>query len=122
MESLRDPARAVRLAEKAGALDESYLTVRTLGAAQYRVGNDRAAVASLELVPRLSSPTTTLMPYGQNPPEYLFFRAMARYRLDDPEAARRDYDEAVRLMPWHDHNWSELQQFRAEAAALLGVP
>jgi len=116
VESLRDPARAVRLAEKAGALDESYLTVRTLGAAQYRVGNDRAAVACLELLPR--------MPYGRIAPEDLFFRAMARWRLGDREAARRDYDEAVRLMGRQQGKtlWNENEPFRAEAAAVLGVP
>jgi hypothetical protein len=45
---------------------------------------------------------------------------MARWKLGQKEEARRDYDEAVRLMPRYLDYW-QLEQFRQEAAALLGI-
>ena len=49
VESLRDSAQALRLAEKSLALDvgDDSSSVGTQGVAQYRLGNDRAAVARL---------------------------------------------------------------------------
>src|SRR5262249_54782307 len=113
-ESLRDPAAAVRLADKGDALicGIEGMCMGALGIAQYRLGDDRAAVASLELAPRLRD-----HPH----PEQLFYRAAARWRLGRKDRARRDYDEAVRLMAFYDDDWSELTQFRAEAAAVLGI-
>jgi len=112
VESFRDPARALRLAEKAVARDENYEIVGTQAWVQFRVGNHRESLSLLELLPRL--------PDGQDDPDDRFFRAMARWRLGDKEAARRDYDEAVRLMPFELDHW-EVEQFREEAAAVLGV-
>src|SRR5262249_55739972 len=94
-ESLRDPAAAVRLAHKGDALicGIEGMCMGALGIAQYRLGDDRAAVASLELAPRLRD-----HPH----PEQLFYRAAARWRLGRKDTARRDYDEAVRLMAFYD--------------------
>jgi tetratricopeptide (TPR) repeat protein len=115
VESLLDPAQALRLAEKSLALDvgDDSSSVGTQGVAQYRLGNDRAAVASLDLAIRFSN--------GEANPEHLFFRALAHWRLGEKVAARRDYDEAIRSMALSDENWSELQQYRDEAAAVLGA-
>ena len=114
VESLRDPARALQAAEKSVALDagDGSSSVGAQGVAQYRLGNDRAAVASLDLAIRRSN--------AEPNPEHLFFRALARRRLGEKTAARRDYEEAIRLMALADDNWSELQQDRDEAAAVLG--
>jgi tetratricopeptide (TPR) repeat protein len=113
--SLRDPARAIRVAEKGvalGAGTDSF-GVGVLGVAQCQVGDDRAALANLDQAARLNG--------GHPHPEWLFFRAQARWRLGQKDAARRDYDEAIRLMAFDDEDWSALGQYRQEAAAVLGI-
>jgi WD40 repeat protein len=76
--------RALRQAELACRLvpqDAVYLT--TLGAAQYRVGNDREAVATLTLADQLMAridPSWLV--------ERLAFLALAQHRLGNPEEAR----------------------------------
>src|SRR5262249_7870386 len=119
LESLRDPARAVSLAQKAVALFRDGPEVITLGAAQYRAGDYRSALANLNFATRrLSNP----LPQSAD----LFFRAMARWRLGEVDTARRDYDEGVRRLPrpWNanDHSWDDtVNMLREEAAGLLGV-
>jgi tetratricopeptide (TPR) repeat protein len=114
VERLRDPARAVRLARSAFAGNQISDYARTLGAAEFRAGDFRGAAADLDLAVRLRD----------SPPEAdeLFFRAMARWHLGEAEAARRDYDEALRGLEWpHYGHAAFLQQLREEAAAVLGV-
>src|SRR5262245_5567143 len=86
VESFRDPERALRFAEKAVARDFSnggHYT-GTLGVAQYRLGDYRSAVATLDRATRLN--------HGRPRPEHLFFQSMAQWRLGNKEAARNDYD------------------------------
>jgi serine/threonine protein kinase len=110
VEAVRDPERAVRFARKAVAQREHGDFVGTLGAAQYRTGDFRAAAANLDVATRtLDRPAL----------QEVFFRAMARWRLGEPEAARRHYEEGIRgeqRMPPDD-----IEQRRAEAAAVLGI-
>src|SRR5262249_52748985 len=63
----------------------------------------------------------TRMHNGEASPEDLFLQAQARWHLGEKPAARRVFDEATRLMALYDDRWSELRQFREEAAAVLGV-
>jgi tetratricopeptide (TPR) repeat protein len=118
LENLRDPARAVRLARKAALHKEAPLVV-TLGAAQYRAGDYRAALANLDFA-------TRFLTNAPPKPESLFFRAMAHWRLGNADVARRDYDEGVRRLPRpsnvNDHWYDDaVNMLREEAAALLGL-
>jgi tetratricopeptide (TPR) repeat protein len=119
VETLRDPERAVRLTRKAVAMaTENSMYVGTLGVVQFRIGDFRAAVDNLNLAVCLR----TLPPWAPPWADDLFFRAMAHYRLCETEAARRDYDEALRGLEWPYYGQNAgRQQLREEAAALLGV-
>jgi tetratricopeptide (TPR) repeat protein len=110
--AVRDAERAVTLARKAIAHREMGRYVGTLGAAQYRTGNFRAAVANLDHANRWR-PRFELSSL-----EEVFYRAMARWRLEEPEAARRLYEEGVRRPESRDY---DVEQHRAEAAAVLGI-
>jgi tetratricopeptide (TPR) repeat protein len=110
---LRDPGRALEIAEKAHReAPESEESYPPLGVANYRVGHWTAAIEVLEKWVRLRR--------GGDPADW-FFLAMAHRQNGDKEKARSWYDKAVRWM--ESNNWrdEELQRFRAEAAALLGV-
>jgi tetratricopeptide (TPR) repeat protein len=108
---LRDPARAVRLAGKAvTARPQSADYQNTLGVAHYRNGDDKAAVAELEVAMRLR---------GGGDSFDWFFLAMAHWRLGDRAAARTWFDRAVTGMDRHKPDDGELRRFRAEAEALL---
>jgi hypothetical protein len=51
-----------------------------------------------------------------------FFLAMAHWQLGEKDEARKYYDKAVAWMDKNKPDDEELRRFRAEAAALLGVP
>ena len=110
---LRDADRAVELASdtvKLSPKQGSYWD--TLGVAQYRAGNWRAAVEALQKSGELECDRAGAT---------WFFRAMAHWQLGEKEEARRWYDKAVK---WTDQNKPEdeqLRRFRAEAAELLGI-
>jgi hypothetical protein len=79
-----DTNSAPRQAEQACRLvpqDGAFLT--TLGAAQYRLGNDREAVATLTLADQLMTRIDPSMMV-----ERLAFLALAQHRLGKPEEAR----------------------------------
>jgi tetratricopeptide (TPR) repeat protein len=110
---IRDIPRAVALARRAVGQEPQQRTYwSTLGAAHYRAGDWKAAVAALERAREL----------GNGGDASWFFLAMARWQLGDKEQARRWYGEAVAWMdkekPPQDE---ELKRFRAEAAGLLGI-
>src|SRR5262249_29932039 len=113
VESERDPGRAVGLVEKSLGWGEFYPGVRAIGVARLRMGDNRAALNELN--------RAIVLGYVIPDPEVLLFRAIAHCRLGDRGAARKDYDEALRLMAWRHDNWPELEGFQAEAAAVLGV-
>jgi serine/threonine protein kinase len=84
----------------------------TLGVAYYRTGDWKNAVVALTKSMDLRK--------GGDPTDW-FFLAMAHWRLDDKEQARKWYNQAV---GWTDKNKpkdEELRRFRAEAAELLGI-
>jgi tetratricopeptide (TPR) repeat protein len=112
-QKLRDPAKALELAEEAVCLaPEEGDYWNTLGAARYRVGEWQGAVEALtESVQRRK---------GGDGSDW-FFLAMAHWQLGDRDQGRECYDRAVRWMEKHKPRDEELRQFRAEAAELLEV-
>jgi tetratricopeptide (TPR) repeat protein/WD40 repeat protein len=110
---LRDPARAVELAQKAVDLCPKHAMYRnTLGVAQYRAGSWKQAVAALDKSMELG-----------NPPHRLdwFFLAMAHWQLGDQALARKWYRAAALWMDKYAPDNAELWRFREEAAELLSV-
>jgi WD40 repeat protein/tetratricopeptide (TPR) repeat protein len=107
----RDPARAVALARKAvEAAPEKGAYWRTLGIAQYRAGDPKAALAALDRAMSLG---------GDGAAE--FFRAMAHWQLGERDQARQSYEAGVRLRAEAKSKQEDLKSFRDEAAALLGI-
>lgn len=108
-----DPARAIRLAERAVHLSpELGIYWNTLGAARLRAGEPDAAIEALERSMALRE--------GGDSFDW-FFLAMARHRVGDRAEARRLFDDAVEWMDaFMSHN-QELKQFRREANDLLGA-
>jgi tetratricopeptide (TPR) repeat protein len=107
----RDPKRAVELSQKAVALapDDGDCRV-TLGVAQYRAGDWKAAREALEKAMPLRK--------GGDCAGW-FFLALVHWRLGDRADARTWYDKADQWMKTHHHpDWPRL---RTEAAELLGV-
>jgi serine/threonine protein kinase/TPR repeat protein len=82
----------------------------TLGIAQYRAGDGKAAVETLEKSMELRD--------GGDSFDW-FFLAMAHWQLGDKDEARNWYDQAVEWMEKNQPNNVELGRFRAEAAELL---
>jgi len=116
----RNPRRAVELARVAvERLPHNARTWRTLGVAQYRTGDWKAAIDALSKSMELRK--------GGNSFNW-FFLAMAHWQLGKKEEARKWYDQAV---GWMEKNKGELEQnkqyaeelrrCRAEAAELLGI-
>ena len=116
---LRDPARAVELAQKAVDLcPKQAMYWNTLGVAQYRAEHWKEAITALTKSLELKK--------GALESFDTIFLAMAHWRLDEKEKARQWYDRAVQ---WLEKNkqalqkphQEELRRFRAEAAELLGI-
>jgi tetratricopeptide (TPR) repeat protein len=111
---LRDPARAVELARKATEKQPVASNWNTLGVALYRTGDCKAAIEALEKSDVLA-PDKNLAFNG-------LFLAMAHWQLGRRDEARQWYDRAVGWMEKYDPKHHELRRFRAEAAAVLGLP
>jgi tetratricopeptide (TPR) repeat protein len=110
----RDPHTAVELAQEAVKLAPNTADFwNTLGVAQYRDGNFKDAISSLQKYRDLR---TSDAEYG-NP----FFLAMAHWQLGNKEEARRWYDKGVEWMDRQHAPSAALQGFRNEAAELLDV-
>jgi serine/threonine protein kinase/tetratricopeptide (TPR) repeat protein len=110
---LRNATQAVEWAKKAvGPGPQVAPFWNTLGVAQYRAGDPKAAVAALQKSMQLRG--------GGDATDW-FFLAMACWKLNDPEQARSWYQKAVRWMDQYQVKDEELRGFRAEAAALLGL-
>jgi WD40 repeat protein len=118
---LRDPARAVELAQKAVELCPTQaMCWNTLGVAHYRAGHWKNAIEALTKSMELQK--------GKLESFDTLFLAMAHWQLDEREKARQWYDRAVLWMEKNKHQlegnkqWpEELRRFRGEAAALLGI-
>jgi tetratricopeptide (TPR) repeat protein len=119
-EAVRDPARALPLAEKAVKLRPSdWGYHNTLGVTLYGLGRYKDAVTPLE--------TSLKHQQKQFAAFDLYFLAMCRHRLGDEGKAKEEYERAVQAQEQHaqalgaDHR-AELQAFRREAEALLKKP
>jgi tetratricopeptide (TPR) repeat protein len=109
----QQPAEAVELAKKAVALEpKSHPAWNTLGVAQYRAGDHKAAVETLGKAMEYTS--------GGDANDWLFL-AMAHWQLGHKDEARTWYDKAVQWMEKNKPKDEELLRFRAEAAELLGI-
>jgi tetratricopeptide (TPR) repeat protein len=107
----RDSAVAVAEAKTAVELGPNAGTHwNTLGVAQYRAGDWKAAVAGLEKSMERRK--------GGDSFDW-FFLAMARWNLGQKADARKWYDQAVKWMEKNQPKNEELARFRAEAETLL---
>ena len=89
-----------------------------MGAAYYRNGDWKSAIAALEKSMELKR--------GGNSPwrfqcHNWFFLAMSHWQLGNRDEARRRFDQATQKMNERATRNAELSRFRAEAAELLGV-
>jgi serine/threonine protein kinase len=108
----RNPAEAVRLAERVIAAEPSNADYyNTLGAARYRAGDIAGAIAALK----------HSRDHGGRTAHDGFFLAMAYARLGDHDAARHWYGVADAWTRQNEKNSPELRRFRNEAAAVLDV-
>src|SRR5262249_26212355 len=123
-ENLRDPGRAVELAEKAVKSAPKVGTfLTTLGVARYRKGDWKGAAEALQEALKHPQGADGL---DRGVGRSLLFLAMAQQRLGEGRKARQTYDrarewlaanrKALEAIPGHA---TELERFRAEAAALL---
>jgi tetratricopeptide (TPR) repeat protein len=110
---LRDPGQATELARKAVELDpKNPLYPNTLGVAQYRAGDFKAAIEALNKSMERRN--------GGDSFDWLFL-AMAHWELGNKDEARQWYDRAVAWMEKNRPKDEELRRFRAEAEELLGI-
>jgi serine/threonine protein kinase/WD40 repeat protein len=110
----RDPGRAVELAARACQLTPHDGNAwNTLGVAQYRADDWKAAVVTL-------AKSTELLD-GKQLSFNAFFLAMAHWQLGNKEEARRWHDQAVQWMDKNKPQDEELLRFRAEAAEMMSV-
>jgi superkiller protein 3 len=106
-EALMHARKAVELAPKNGAI------VNTLALAEYRSGRWDASIAASERSMSLRN--------GGDASDW-FFLAMAHWQKGEKDEARKWFDKAVAWTKEKDPKNSELRQFWAEAAELLGQP
>jgi eukaryotic-like serine/threonine-protein kinase len=113
-EEFRDAAQAESLAlDLIEDLPERGWGYQVLGVAQYRNGLWQEAVETL-------AKSDELTPDSIGPARFFF--AMAYWQLDDEEAAREQFDEAVVWMEEKAPDDEVYQLFRTEAEQLLGSP
>jgi tetratricopeptide (TPR) repeat protein len=110
---LRDPRKGVELAKKAIELaPKEGMYWNTLGAAHYRAGNWKDAVAAV----------ARSMEFRKGGDSFdWFFLAMAHCQLGEKKKAREWYDKAEQWMDKNQPTNDELRRFRSEAAELLGI-
>jgi tetratricopeptide (TPR) repeat protein len=110
---LRVPHAAVALAKLAAKKKPGTGVIwNTLGVAQYRAGDWKAAIEALTKSSQLQ---------GDNSINFLFL-AMAEWKIGNQDAARVWFDKAVDSPPNQIPNENaKLRRFRAEAADLLGI-
>jgi serine/threonine protein kinase/tetratricopeptide (TPR) repeat protein/predicted nucleic acid-binding protein len=109
----REPALAVELAIKAttqAPQSGHYWMVR--GAAHYRAGDAKAALAALQKAVGLGKGADW---------SGGFFLAMAHARLGDQAEARKWHDQGISSMDRHHPNNEVLRRLRAESAELIDI-
>jgi tetratricopeptide (TPR) repeat protein/serine/threonine protein kinase len=116
--ALRDPKEAVKLANRAVELAKNEANYwNTLGAAQYRAGEWKAAVAALDKAMELRQ--------AEDAGDRLLL-AMAHQKLGNAEQARKAFDQAVDWLQMNKESLAmnkalaeELARFRNEAEEVL---
>ncbi len=109
----RDPARAVELAKRALQLaPQSGRFWFTLGRAQYRASQPKAAMESIQK-------SMQLMSGGDS--RHWFFLSMAHWQLGNKVEAHKWYDQAMKWMEKNQPKTDGLRRFRAEASEMLGL-
>jgi serine/threonine protein kinase/Tfp pilus assembly protein PilF len=112
----RDPQRALQLATLAAAKDPKSAAFHvTLGSIRYRLGDGKGAINNLEHALQLRKANDPASAKAG------FFLAMAHWRLGEKDKARQWFDQAVAWMRSASKNATDLTQFHAEAAELLGI-
>ena len=91
-------------------MPESRNIWNTLGAAQYRNGDWKAAVEALMKSVQLCKGGSSFN---------FFFLAMAHWQLGEKDKAREWYDRAVQLMDKNQTKDDEVRRFWTEASELL---
>ncbi len=110
-ERVRDPLRAIELAQKAIELQPNRAGIlNTLGVASYRAGRWQETIDWLDRSAKANG--------GRNCFD-CFFLAMAHQRLGHSREARIWYDKAVELMRPNDPHNTELNRVRREAEDTL---
>jgi serine/threonine protein kinase len=110
--SVRDPARAVALAEQAVAKNGASARFwHTLGVARCRAGDWAGCRGALQRMLELG---------GEDGPWNWFFFALAEWHLGDRVQARQWYDRCVRWMAEHPYPDESLVRYREEADAVFG--
>jgi tetratricopeptide (TPR) repeat protein len=113
---LRNPRRAIELASAVVNAVPTRGDYRgTLGTAQYRAGEWRAAIANLEQAIQLRKADEARHAFNG------FFIAMSHWRLGEKNEALEWYDKSVAWMNKGLSNDPELKRWRSEAAELLGL-
>jgi tetratricopeptide (TPR) repeat protein len=115
---LRDPAEAVKLAKKAIELSHGHINYwNTLGMAQYRAGDGKAAIAAFDRYLEINK--------GGHASLWLF-RAMSHRKLGNETEARKCYDRATQWLKKNEKALAtdraqaeELRRFRSEAEDVL---
>jgi tetratricopeptide (TPR) repeat protein len=111
---LHDPLRAVEQAKKAVELTPNEGNHwNTLGVAQYRAGDWKAAIGALEKSDELLK--------GNALSFNAFFLAMSHWQLGNKDEARKRYDQAVGWMEKNAPQDDELRRFRVEAEEQLKI-
>ncbi len=118
----RDPVRAVELAKQAVAAQPMLSTFwTTLGLAQYRSGDCKAARETLQKSLELGQGNGSPYWFGRT----TLFLAMSHWKLGDKEKARTTYDQALGWIAKNQPKlqkdqtrWKELCSFQDEAAKL----
>jgi tetratricopeptide (TPR) repeat protein len=109
----RNPSQAVIHAKQAVELAPTNgMFWNTLGVAQYRNGDWKAAIEALMKSVQLRK--------GGDSNDF-FFLAMAHWQLNEKDKACAWYEKAVAWMDKNRPQHEELKRFRAEATALLGM-
>jgi tetratricopeptide (TPR) repeat protein/serine/threonine protein kinase len=109
----RDPKRAVELAKEAVQIAPQERNFwNTLGAAQYRAGDWKAARSALEKSMELHQ--------GGDAFDW-FFLAMTHWKLANKDEARNWYDKGVEWMEKNARADEELRRFRSEGEELLEI-
>jgi Flp pilus assembly protein TadD len=110
---VRDTARALALAKRAVDLaPKSGESWTALGAAQFRVGDAKAALTALEKAAELQDGGTGID---------FFFMAMAHWQSGNKDKARKFYEQGVLWIERYAPLDDDLRRFRSEAAALMGL-